>query len=255
MLVGWGGNNGSTITAGILANRHKVQWNTKEGTRAADYVGSLSQSSTIRLGTDTLGNSVYIPFKNILPTVDPNDIVLGGWDICSDNLAVAMQKSKVLDFDLQCKLIPLMETMQPLPSMYYPDFIAANQCDRASNVLHGTKEENLTEVRAQIRNFKVTNRLDKVIILWTANTERFSSLIDGINDTADNLLAAIKRNEAEVSPSTVFACASILEGCSYINGSPQNTFVPGVLELAEHYNVFICGDDFKSGQVTILSLV
>ncbi|CAN0337353.1 unnamed protein product, partial [Hapterophycus canaliculatus] len=25
----------------------------------------------------------------------------------------------------------------------------------------------------------------------------------------------------QVSPSTIFACASILEGCSYINGSPQ----------------------------------
>ena len=29
MLVGWGGNNGSTITASILANKHGVKWNTK----------------------------------------------------------------------------------------------------------------------------------------------------------------------------------------------------------------------------------
>jgi myo-inositol-1-phosphate synthase len=45
----------------------------------------------------------------------------------------------------------------------------------------------------------------------------------------------------------VFAVASILEGCSYINGSPQNTFVPGVVQLAEKHDVFIAGDDFKSG--------
>ena len=38
---------------------------------------------------------------------------------------------------------------------------------------------------------------------------------------------SIERNEEEVSPSTLFAVASILEGCTYINGSPQNTFVPG----------------------------
>jgi myo-inositol-1-phosphate synthase len=54
-----------------------------------------------------------------------------------------------------------------------------------------------------------------------------------------------------VSPSTIFAVASILEGCSYINGSPQNTFVPGVIDLAERHNVFIVGDDFKSGQYDI----
>jgi len=32
MLVGWGGNNGTTITAGILANKQKLSWNTKKGT-------------------------------------------------------------------------------------------------------------------------------------------------------------------------------------------------------------------------------
>ena len=37
-----------------------------------------------------------------------------------------------------------------------------------------------------------------------------------------------------------------LEGCTYINGSPQNTFVPGVIELAETHDVMIGGDDFKS---------
>lgn len=56
-----------------------------------------------------------------------------------------------------------------------------------------------------------------------------------------------QNNEKEISPSTIFATASILEGCSYINGSPQNTFVPGVIELAEQKGVFIVGDDFKSG--------
>merc|ERR1711871_1317182 len=53
---------------------------------------------------------------------------------------------------------------------------------------------------------------------------------------------------AEIAPSTIFAVASILEGATYINGSPQNTFVPGVVELAEEKRAFIGGDDFKSGQ-------
>jgi len=30
MLVGWGGNNGTTFTGGLLANQHKITWNTKE---------------------------------------------------------------------------------------------------------------------------------------------------------------------------------------------------------------------------------
>jgi myo-inositol-1-phosphate synthase len=32
MLVGLGGNNGSTFVAGILANKKKLQWETRNGT-------------------------------------------------------------------------------------------------------------------------------------------------------------------------------------------------------------------------------
>jgi myo-inositol-1-phosphate synthase len=119
-----------------------------------------------------------------------------------------------------------MAELAPLPSIYYPEFIAANQSDRANNVLQGTKQDNLDTIRKNIQEFKQSKNLDKVIVLWTANTERFCDIIPGVNDTADNILAAVQRGEAEIAPSTIFALASILEGCSYINGSPQNTFVP-----------------------------
>jgi myo-inositol-1-phosphate synthase len=92
-----------------------------------------------------------------------------------------------------------------------------------------------------------------VIVQWTANTERYADIIAGVNDTADNLLKAIENGHGEVSPSTVFAVASILEGAPFINGSPQNTFVPGAIELAERHGAFVGGDDFKSGQTKMKS--
>jgi len=266
MLVGWGGNNGSTLSAGILANKLGLKWETKEGVHLSNYFGSLTQSSTVRLGLDERGNSVYIPFKHILPMVEPNDIVLGGWDISSLDLSQSMKRAKVLDIDLQRQLHDQMEQMKPLPSIYQPNFIAANQIDRADNIITGTKQQQLDVIRGHIRDFKTSNAVDKVIVLWTANTERFCAIEEGINDSAESLLESIqvslsnlvyaiimisfavsKRGEEEISPSTIFAVASILEGCSYINGSPQNTFVPGVVELAEQRDVFIAGDDFKSG--------
>ena len=58
-----------------------------------------------------------------------------------------------------------------------------------------------------------------MIILWTANTERFCDVSEGLNDTAENLLNSIARNEEEVSPSTIFAVASILEKVVVFNVS------------------------------------
>jgi len=166
-----------------------------------------------------------------------------------------MQRAKVLEWDLQRQLIPYMKDMKPLPSIYIPDFIAANQKDRADNVLTGTKQEMLDKIRQDIRDFKKNNDLEKVIVLWTANTERFADIVAGMNDTAENMLESIKRGEIEISPSSIFAVACILENTPYINGSPQNTFVPGVIELAVQRGVPIGGDDFKSGQTKMKSVL
>lgn len=254
MLVGWGGNNGSTITASVLANKLGLSWDTRLGVKKANYVGSLTQSSTVCLGTGPNGD-VYIPLKDLLPMVHPNDIIFDGWDISSLNLADATERAQVLDCGLQRQLRPHLEKLKPRPSIYCPDFIAANQADRADNVMSGTKQEMMQQIRMDIRDFKEKNNLDKVIILWTANTERFCDVSEGLNDTAENLLNSIARNEEEVSPSTIFAVSSILEKCSYINGSPQNTNVPGVIDLAKKHGTFIGGDDFKSGQTKMKSVL
>jgi len=257
MLVGWGGNNGTTTTAGVYANKMGMSWETKSGTQKANYYGSVTQASTCRLGGHGRNHAdVHVPFSALLPMVNPNDLVIGGWDISKANLDDAMKRAQVLDVTLQEQLRPHMAQLQPMPSIYYADFIAANQCERADNVIPGEdKKEHLEHIRKDIREFKAKNNLDKVIVLWTANTERFASVQSGVNDTAENLLAAIEANEPEVSPSTIFACASILEGAMYINGSPQNTFVPGVIEMAEQHNVAIGGDDFKSGQTKMKSVM
>lgn len=253
MLVGWGGNNGSTVTAGIIANRDKLSWESREGVKHANYYGSVIMASTIKLGTDEEGKEVFIPFHDLLPMIHPNDLVLGGWDISGMNLADAMDRAAVLEPDLKRQVRDEMREMVPLPSVYYPDFIATNQGDRADNVLKGTKAEHVAKIRSDIREFKDKNSLDKVIVLWTANTERFADLIDGVNDTADNVLAAVEAGHDEIAPSSIFAIACIQENVPFINGSPQNTFVPGVIELAEHHGAFIGGDDFKSGQTKMKS--
>jgi myo-inositol-1-phosphate synthase len=50
MLVGLGGNNGSTMVAGILANKKKISWETKNGKMSANFYGSLTQSATVHVG-------------------------------------------------------------------------------------------------------------------------------------------------------------------------------------------------------------
>ncbi|KAE8655886.1 hypothetical protein F3Y22_tig00117016pilonHSYRG00363 [Hibiscus syriacus] len=96
MLVGWGGNNGSTLTGGVIANK--------------EVSPGPPRTRCSKLTT----------------LVKPEDIVFGGWDISDMNLADAMARAKVFNIDLQKQLRPYMESMVPLPRIYDPDFIAAN---------------------------------------------------------------------------------------------------------------------------------
>lgn len=91
----------STCVAGAIANKLGLTWETKEGTHKANYWGSLLLASTVKLGNDPHGNAVHTPMSNMLPLLNPNDIVWSGWDINRTNLGDAMKRSKVLDYDLQ----------------------------------------------------------------------------------------------------------------------------------------------------------
>ncbi|KAI8328362.1 hypothetical protein BC941DRAFT_363811 [Chlamydoabsidia padenii] len=256
MMVGLGGNNGTTLTASIYANKNKLNWRTKSGVHEPNYWGSVTQASTVRLGVDGKGNDVYVPLSDMMPMVNPSDLVIGGWDISSKNLAEAMERAQVLEYDLQRQVYDELAKITPLPSVYYPDFIAANQFDRADNLIPGTdKRAHVNHIRQDIRDFKAAHGLDKIVVVWTANTERYAELIDGVNDTADNFLAAVANSHDEIAPSSIFALACIEEGVPFINGSPQNTFVPGLVELAERERAFIGGDDFKSGQTKFKSAI
>ncbi|KAL5371922.1 hypothetical protein DPSP01_013890, partial [Paraphaeosphaeria sporulosa] len=163
MLIGLGGNNGTTVTAGILANRRGLEWETKEGKRGANYYGSVIMGSTTKLGVDSeTGADINIPFHDLMPMVHPNDLVIGGWDISGLNLAEAMDRAKVLEPTLKSLVRKEMAQMKPLPSIYYPDFIAANQEDRADNLIPGSKASmaHIEQIRKDIREFKAANDLD-----------------------------------------------------------------------------------------------
>ncbi|CAH2092678.1 unnamed protein product [Euphydryas editha] len=96
---------------------------------------------------------------------------------------------------------------------------------------------------------------DHRITAATIVNNTFCEVTKGVHDTSENLERALRQNNNEISPSTIFAMAAIDEGCCYVNGSPQNTLVDGLIERAEKMGVFVAGDDFKSGQTKLKSVL
>lgn len=146
--------------------------------------------------------------------VNPVDMVISGWDISGVNLYQACKRACVLEPSLIEALKPELESIKPLPSVLNPDFIAANQSDRVDNQFVGTNEECIAKIRQDIREMK--KKVDKVIVLWTANTEMYMlPEIKGIQDLKDR----ISRN-VSMAASVLFCVACIEEQVLYLNGSP-----------------------------------
>lgn len=82
------------------------------------------------------------------------------------DLGRAMERAQVLDWSLQEQLRPLMSRMKPRPSIYIPEFIAANQESRADNVLTGTLAEQVMHGQLAGRvmlSLPVYSILDRVV--------------------------------------------------------------------------------------------
>lgn len=94
------------------------------------------------------------------------------------------------------------------------------------------------------------SQVDKVVVLWTANTEMMAPEPASVAD----LMADVDRNTS-LPASILYAIAAIEEGVLYLNGSPQNTLMPCVVEYAKQKGSFVAGSDFKSGQTRFKTIM
>ena len=163
MLVGLGGNNGSTFTAGILANKRQQMWETKRGMEKPNFFGSLTQCGTAHVGYNYDKGQlkdVYKPVKDLLPMVNPIDFEISGWDINDLNVFEACKRAHVLEPALINSMKEELEAIKPLQSVVNQEYIAANQSDRINNLFVGSSQECIDKIRGDIKVMK--EKVDKM---------------------------------------------------------------------------------------------
>merc|ERR1719331_3398083 len=172
--------------------------------------------------------------------VNPIDFEISGWDISNLNMFESCKRAHVLEPTLVNALQKDLEGIVPLPAVLNQEFIAANQSDRVNNIYAGTNQECIDKLRKDIQDMKA--KVDKVIVLWTANTEMF--LLPEIKDIAD-LKDRIDRNVA--LPSSVLYCvAAIEEGILYLGGSD---FKSGQTRFKTMMSDFLIGSGIRLSSV------
>jgi myo-inositol-1-phosphate synthase len=207
-------------------------------------VGSLTQLGTIRLGKRTEGRSPKI--KDFVKLAKLDDIVFGGWDVFPDNAYQAAVKAGVLDAKDLAKVEKFLSKIKPMKAVFDQHYV--KKLD-GPHVKKGKNKFDLAQqLREDIRNFKKTNKLDRLVIVWCGSTEIFLKAED-VHKTLASFEKGMKENHPAIAPSMIYAYAAIAEGVPFANGAPNLTVdIPAIQEFAHSKNVPIGGKDFKTGQ-------
>ncbi len=176
------------------------------------------------------------------------DLVVGGHDIsgvCMAKRAESLVESGMLPLHLfESVRSQLMEADQRVRPGYDP----AQQSESQTEVAR--------RLARDISDFKHSNGLNRVIVLDVASTEAPVAPIPEFAD-ADLLLAALEDPARSVlPPSSVGAYAAILAGSPYVCFTPSTALnVPALRELADRHHVPTAGQDGKTGQTWLRSVL
>jgi myo-inositol-1-phosphate synthase len=241
MLVGLGAVS-TTFIAGVE--------NVRRGTGLP--IGSLSQMGTIRLGKRTDKRSPKI--KEFVPIADLKDLVFAAWDPIPDDAYTAAVKAGVLDRHEHLEPIKdFLQSIKPLPAAFDQYYVKRLH---GTNVKRGkTKRELAEQLREDIRAFRKTAGVSRVVIVWCASTEVF--ITPGlVHQSLATFEQAMEQNDPAIAPSMLYAYAALMENVPFANGAPNLTVdVPALERLAEERKVPIGGKDFKTGQTMMKTVL
>ena len=231
----------TTLISGVIAANKGL----------AQPIGSLTQTGHIRLGKRTDNN--YPKIKDFVPLANIKDIVFGGWDLYEDNVYQAASLAKVLDQQLLDKMKPELEAIKPMKAVFDKSYV--ENLD-GPNVKKAATKMDLAEMLVKdMQDFKKQHNLNRIVVIWCASTEKYIQPSD-IHQSLAALEEAMKKNDALVAPSMIYAYAALKQGIPFVMGAPNLTVdIPAMVELGKKTQTPLAGKDFKTGQTLMKTII
>lgn len=240
LLVGLGAVS-TTFVAGVEAIR-KGQ---------AEAIGSVSQMATIRLGKRTENRTPLI--KDFVPLAKLQDIEFLAWDIFEADAYEAALKAGVLEKSLLDGLEQELRQLRPHRAVFSTDYV--KKLDGTHVKKGETKMDLVKQLIQDIQEFQKEKSIDRMVMAWAASTEVYLES-DPVHWTVESFEKGLEDNNPAISPSMIYAYASLKLGIPFINGAPNLCVdIPALRELSEKHKVPVGGKDFKTGQTLMKTII
>lgn len=217
----------------------------------AEPYGSLTQMQKIRLGKRT--HPRFIPIKALVPLADLRDVVFGGWDIFPEDAYESARIAGVLPAEMLAPVRKELEAVKPWSGVFEQAYVKKLH---GTHIKAGPTKMDLAEaLMRDIEGFLSAHGAQRAVMIWCGSTEVFSEA-GPTHETLDAFEHGLKDNAPEISPSMIYAYASICSGIPFANGAPNlSVDIPALVELATKRGVPVAGKDFKTGQTLLKTVI
>ncbi len=231
----------STFIAGVIAARQGLK----------PPIGSISQMAHIRLGTKDENRNPLI--REFVPLAELDDIVFGGWDPISPNALEAARTAGVLEGEDLNAISSDLESVVPMEAVFDQRWVSKLEGVRVKDIAN--KWDQAMALIDDIATFKSENGCDRLVMVWCGSTEAYQEPT-AVHDTVAAFEQGLKDDDANISPSQIYAYAALQSDVPFANGAPNlSVDLPCMIELAESRGVPIAGKDFKTGQTMMKTLL
>ena len=236
------------------------------------FVGARGHlSTTVILGALAMKKGLCPPTGMVtaldafssLNLTPPEHFVFGGWDIRSAIApGITHQILSEIGSVTRPDLDSIAEEMEQIATGIFPG-TALNSGDAIAGLTDGKNPSKPESIRREIDRlqrdinlFREKHNLERIVVINLSSTE--PPLTNQTDDLSlDRLEQIIHNNEVDaIRAGTLYAYAAIEAGCVYINFTPSaSAMVPGLIELAEKRGVPIMGNDGKTGETLVKSVL
>lgn len=215
-------------------------------------VGSTTQLGTLNFGKDQ--RPVVRRIRDVVSLANLNDLEFGGWDIFSDDCYTAALKAQVLESEHLELVKAFLHKIQPMPAVFDQFYVP---------VLHGgtnfkdakTKMDLAHHLIEDIYRFRDDNDIQRVVMLYCCSTETCHKKTK-VHLEIEGFEKGLRANDAAIAPSMIYAYAALQCGVPFVNATCNRSVdIPALLQLAEERGIPIAGNDLKTGQTFIKTIL
>ncbi len=203
-------------------------------------------------GAPRLGMITETELGRAISAAPLEDMVFAGWDLRGDDLYDAALSHGVIPRDRLATVEKELRALRPWPGVTSSAFLGS---DNGANIIHAKSfRDEIRIMREQITAFKRERDLTRLVMVNLTSTERFIEVSD-VHRTIEAFEAGLDADDARISPAMKYLYVAITMGIPHANFTPSRSNVPALEKLAERHGVPLAGEDGKTGQTFLKTVL